>query len=298
MRVPKLFSGAHSTCGTKCQLHPNDRDKHLIKISYSVCSSRIISQKWPQTPNYQTTQSFRVSKFGVGVLWFALTKDHRACRNTVQRCVIICIGRWMRATANAPAVGDLMKVLPGMGSLSGVPETSRAIDKRCGKRTHIAGSMASTPLGIVRLCFHNYLWYCPAFFSCCVLRRVKLGWNTLNCSLFNGQCWYMCQDAQCLKPLKQPLLSSCKFPLLWLTLQPLSFAFLTCSHTFLAGFQHFNFFLFFFLQLKVTGSILGGSLSGWRTCSAKRNKTDDFSLCWQCYLQVLSSPYKRVLACL
>uniref|UniRef100_A0A6M2DE96 Putative secreted protein n=1 Tax=Rhipicephalus microplus TaxID=6941 RepID=A0A6M2DE96_RHIMP len=57
----------------------------------------------------------------------------------------------------------------------------------------------------------------------------------------------MCQDAQCLKPLKQPLLSSCKFPLLWLTLQPLSFAFLTCSHTFLAGFQHFNFFSFFFL---------------------------------------------------
>lgn len=144
----------------------------------------------------------------------------------------------------------------------------------------------------------HYWWYCPAFFSCCVLRRVKLGWNTLNCSLFNGQCWYMCQDAQCLKPLKQPLLSSCKFPLLWLTLQPLSFAFLTCSHTFLAGFQHFNFFLFFFLQLKVTGSILGGSLSGWRTCSAKRNKTDDFSLRWQCYLQVLSSPYKRVLACL
>lgn len=99
----------------------------------------------------------------------------------------------------------------------------------------------------------HYWWYCPAFFSCCVLRRVKLGWNTLNCSLFNGQCWYMCQDAQCLKPLKQPLLSSCKFPLLWLTLQPLSFAFLTCSHTFLAGFQHFNFFLFFFFATESHG---------------------------------------------
>lgn len=63
----------------------------------------------------------------------------------------------MRATANALAVRDLMKVLPGMGSLSGVPEISRAIDNRCGKRTHIAGSMASTPLGIVRLCFHTLL---------------------------------------------------------------------------------------------------------------------------------------------